>query len=363
MRTHSSFYSFFRFIALLGLTCGILFVLMFFRSSQLTAVCELEPAEQWIVRQERPGEIVARHTLGRKQAVQSAKLFSFPDEDIVTILMVSNYTEGSYVTENTPVMKIHSVSDTADAHVLSAQVHRLEEELKLYYDGEFQAKEGEAIAALARAQTNLLTYMPIIQKRRELVEKGILSRDELDFSEDEFAARKQAVEIARAELETRRKQISTGVIEVARAAWEEALREYEHKLYRLSNSFLTTPIEGRITRDSGDPAVLMRVVNENKLVARVILPLSYKGTCRIGDPVSLSFEGISGVTVTSVIETIDIESVPTPGQSMLHILIPVNDMKDTLRVSMTGYAQFKNVQINPVDIVRDRITRFFGGEQ
>jgi len=361
MTKAKTFKRFVKFISLLLLMGILVALLMKFQSGNLAGAFELEASEQWIIRQERPGEIVARHTQGRREAVQGVKIYNYPDDDIITVNLISNLVEGSYVESGTPLLEIYSISDSSKEKSLEARVNRLREQLKLHYGGEFQAKQNEALAELALAETNLASFIPIIEKRRELAGKGILSLDEMHLSEDEYFARIQAVEVAKAALEIRKSQIAPGVIAVAQAEFEEAVQELSLIKLRLADNKLVTPIEGRITRASGDPSLLLRVVNENALYARVGLPLTYVDRISEGDIVKLIFNGSSESIITSAVEKIVVQSVPMLGRSVLHVLVPVKNRKDDVSVSMTGRAIFSSVSINPFDLMWNRLKYLFGG--
>ena len=361
MQKLDTFKKFAKFIFLLLIVSIIILLLLKFQSNSLVGTFELEASEQWIVKQERPGEIVARHTQGRREAIQEAKLFRYPDDDFVTISLVSNLVEGTYVEAGTTVLEINSISDQSKNKLLDAKVKRLNEQLKLYFDGEFQAKQKEAEATLALAKTNLLSYLPIIEKRRELAKKGYLSLDEKQIAEDEYFARKQEVEIAKAALEIRKSQIAPGVVAVAKAELEEALQESELAKLRLKYNKLVTPIEGRITRASGDPSLLLRVINENALYARVGLPLIFVDKINEGTPVKLVFYGKTDFVITSSVEKIVVQSVPMLGQSVLHILVPVKNLKDDVSVSMMGQAIFNSIKVAPFEMMWRKLKYLFGG--
>ena len=350
-----------RFITMLLLVGIVIALLLKFQSNNLSGSFELEASEQWIIRQERPGEIVARHTQGRREAVQGLKLYRYPDDDIVTVTLISNLVEGSYVSLGTPIIEIDSISDQANKKLLEARVKRLQEQVNLHYNGEYQAMQKEAVAALTLAKTNFVSFLPIIEKRRELVKKGYLSLDELHISESEYYVRKQEVEVAKAALEIRKSQIAPGVVAVAKAELDEALQELELTKQRLSKNKLITPVAGRLTRASGDPALLLRIVNEDVLYARIGLPITYADKINEGCNVKLIFNGNSELVITSNVEKIVIQYVPLLGEAILQILVPVKNMKDDVSVYMTGRAIFSSISINPLDIMWERLKYLFGG--
>jgi len=337
----------------------VILLLMKTQTTTLSGPFELEASEQWIVRQDRPGEIVTRHTLGRRKVVQEMRLYRFPDEDILSVNLMSNLTEGTWVENNQPVLDFYSLADNANEKILQARVERLKEQTNIYRNGELQARYEQSLANVALAETNLLTYAPLVKRRRDLVKTGALSEDELQISESEYYNRLQDIQVAKSEAFYRKSQASPGVIAMADAELEEAERELELVRNRLAAHLVETPIEGRITRSSGDPAILLRVMNEDKLVARVVVPVIFKDKINLGDKILLNFRGHQDFTIESHIEHIIVQSVPMLGQSILHLLVPVDNSKKKLSVSMTGDAVLTSIKMNPLQLLISQIKSAF----
>jgi hypothetical protein len=100
-------------------------------------------------------------------------------------------------------------------------------------------------------------------------------------------------------------------------------------------------------------------MNEKKLVARVVVPIVFKDRIHIGDKVSLNFKGHQNYSVESKIEHIIVQSVPMLGQSILHLLVPIDNSNKELSVSMTGTAVFTTVEMNPLQLLINRIKMAF----
>ena len=287
------------------------------------------------------------------------KLFRFPDEDVVTINLVSNLSEGTWVNINETVLDIDSLADSANEKILEARVRRLKAQTNVYYSGELQARYEEALAMQALTETNVASYFPLVERRRDLVKKGVLSDDELQLAEDEYFRRLQAVDVARSAAYYRKSQASPSVLAMADAELEEAERELALVRARLSSHLVKTPIDGRVTRLSGDPAILLRVVRENKLVARIIVPVIFMDKVNIGDKVRLTFSGHKNLVMVSEVKQIDVQSIPVLGQSILHLLVPVNNPSNILSVSLTGNAMLNSVEINPLHLLWYRVKSMF----
>ncbi len=340
-----------RFLLLLSILCVVIVLLMKTQTTTLSGPFELEASEQWIVRQDRPGEIVTRHTLGRRQAMHGMRVCRFPDEDIVTVTLASNLTEGSWVLARTPILKLFSMTDSANEQIFAARVRRLREQTNLFHDGELQALHDESLSQLALAQTNLASFTPIVERRRGLVAQGILSADELQLTEDEYFRRRQNVEVARASVHVRRMQVAPSVIAMSEAELEEAEGELALVRARLAEQWLVTPIAGRITRSSGDPDLLLRVVSEDNLVARIVVPIAFMDKVHVGDEVKLTFSGHETLSATSAVAQVLVQPVPILGQSVLHLLVPLRNTSGKLKVAMTGHAVLYSVEINPLQIL------------
>lgn len=350
---------FFRFVLLFITLSVVIILLMRAQTTTLTGPFELEASEQWIVRQDRPGEIVTRHTLGRRKAIQEMRLYRFPDEDILKVSLVSNLTEGAWVKKKDPILDFQSLTDKANEKILEARVQKLKLQTNIYHNGELQARYKQALATLALAETNLASYVPLVTRRRGLVKRGVLSEDELQITEDEFFQRQQAVEVARSAALFRKSQAAPGVVAMADAQLQEAERELELARQRLAAHLIRTPIEGRITRSSGDPAILLRVVNEDMLIARIVSPIAFKEKINIGDKVLLNFNGRESEPLESRVQTIVVQSVPMLGQSILHILVPVENTNKNLTVAMSGRAVLTSVKMNPLQVLISRLKSSF----
>ena len=340
-----------RFVIIMIVLFVLVSLLLKSQTTLLKSPFELEAAEQWIVRQDQPGEITARLTLGRRQTVQGLQVYRYERNDLISCTLNSNLTEGCYLPVGYPVLLIDSLNDNSQKDILQARVHRLQEQLTVLQEGEYQAKIQEAEQNLVLMETNLLTYIPLVESRRNLVEKGALSGDELRQFEDEYFRRKQEIEVSRASLAVRRMQIAPGIVNMARYELEETQHELAMVNTRISNCVLRTPIPGRLTRSSGSSDILLRVVNENNLYARIIIPLAYLDKVKIGDPVELHFFGKDTAPIESPVEQITVESVMLVGQSVLHVLVPVKNDGGDLAVAMTGEAFFPDVQIDPLSML------------
>ncbi|NLF40695.1 hypothetical protein GX586_14730 [bacterium] len=337
-----------RFLALLAVASIGIAALMFARTTSLTGPFALEPSEQWLVRQDQPGEVTTQHRLARSEVMQSVRVYEFARQDIISISLASNLTEGALVASNTPVMELYSQNDEAMERMLVARVERLKSQLELLSIGEGSAKVDAAQANLALAQTNLATYLPIYERRKKLVVQGIMSPDEFQLTEDEYSRRAQAVNVAQADVDVRRMQIAPGVVTMAAAELEETQQQLELIRARLDSRWLRTPIGGRLTRNSNNPAILIRVMNEKEMLARIMIPMVLMDQVRVGEQVELYVHGVEGPPITAAVDRVLVDELPLLGQSVANLVVPLDNSDGRLQVAMSGQAVIRGARINPV---------------
>jgi len=321
----------------------------------LTGPFTLEPSEQWIVRQERPGEIVAQQTAGRRSVINAVSVHTFNDADVIGMNLASNLEEGTIVTAGTPVMELVSLTDQATEKMLVARVRRLTEQVTQLRAGEGLAKVEEAQANLELATTNLASYAPMVARRRVLVDQGALSYDELQQMEVEYFKRQMDVNVARTAIGVRQSQMGPSVIAAADAELEETVRELELVRARLAARWLITPVAGCLTRYSGNPGILLRVMNVHAMLARIVVPIMYIDRVKPGDPVELIFSGVAMHAVTSTIDRVEASYDPVLGQSLVYLLVPVNNRDGQLQMAMNGQAVLHAARINPLVMVWQRL--------
>jgi hypothetical protein len=344
-----------RFIILMIVLFIIATLLLKTQTTTLRSPFELEASEQWIIRQDRPGEVIARHTLGRRQAIQGMKVFRYERNDLIDMDLHTNLTEGVFVPAGFPVLIINSLNDNAQKNILEAREHRLQEQVSVLTEGPYQARIAEAERQLALAQTNFITFLPEYTRTTNLVAKGISSKFELDTARAEYARLQQEIRIARESLNVRRMEITPAIITMAKYELEETQHELAMVRSRITNRWLKTPIPGRLTRSSGDPDILLRIVNENKLYARIVIPLAFYEQLHEGDAVELQFHGRETFVLNSTIQHIIVESIPMLGQSVVHVLVPLDNDDGELSVAMTGQALFPEIRIDPFNMLLRRI--------
>jgi hypothetical protein len=344
-----------RFILILLLLFVVVTLLLKTKTTTLKSPFELEASEQWIIRQDRPGEVIARHTLGRRQAIQGMKVYRYERNDLITMDLHTNLTEGASVPVGFPVLIINSLNDNSQEHILEAREKRMTEQVNILTKGPYQARIIEAERQLDLSQTNFITFLPEYARVTNLVNRGISSQYERDIARQEHARLLQEIRIARESLNVRKMEIAPGIITMAELELEETQHELAMVRSRITNRWLKTPIPGRLTRSSGDPDILLRIVNEHKVYARIIIPLAFYELLHIGDAVDLRFHGKELLVRHTKIEYIIVESIPMLGQSVLHVLVPLDNDDGELSVAMTGQALFPEIKIDPFNMLLRRM--------
>jgi hypothetical protein len=179
------------------------------------------------------------------------------------------------------------------------------------------------------------------------VEQGYVSADELQLMELEYARRRLSASARQMQSGYQRLRLRGDSTATEEAELEETLQQLQLVQQRLASRWLITPISGRLTRSSGVPEVLVRVVNEDPLVARILAPVEHAHHLSVGADVELVFSGYNSIVVQSRIEQMSIEPDPLLGISVIHMLAPVDNTNNRFTIGMSGQARLRSVRINP----------------
>ncbi|MBR5624811.1 hypothetical protein IKW72_07420 [bacterium] len=337
-----------RYFLIIALSGVVLYFVLQTDVAALKCPFELEASEQWTIQQERPGDFIAKHLKGRMQALAGVTTFRFDRYDVVNTELAPGIKEGSLVKVGDHVLTFHSLYDESQKKMLQAKVDMYQATLDNLLSGELQERvtEGEKLVSLA--YTNYYSYLPLVERRRELYNTGYISNDEVQQAEEELNSRFAEISVAEADLNARKMACSSNVINTARAELRVAQKELEMVNDRLEARTVTTPVNGRVTQVSLDPEIktILRVVNEDPIYARVVAPLNFSNEIQPGLEAVLSFHN-EDLTVTGKVESVSIVPVPLMGLSVVHALIPIRDVPFSAISSMTGEAIIPSIKIDP----------------
>ena len=330
-----------RYFLIIALSGVVLYFVLQTDVAALKCPFELEASEQWTIQQERPGDFIAKHLKGRMQALAGVTTFRFERYDVVNTELAPGIREGSLVKAGDHVLTFRSLYDESQKKMLQAKVEMYQATLDNLLSGELQSRvtEGERLVTLA--YTNYYSYLPLVERRRELFNTGYISNDEVQQLEEELNSRF-------ADLNARKMACSSNVINTARAELKVAQKELEMVNDRLAARTITTPVSGRVTQVSLDPEIktILRVVNEDPIYARVVAPLTFSNEIQPGLEAVLTFHN-EDLTVTGRVESVSIVPVPLMGLSVVHALIPIRDVPFSAISSMTGEASIPSIKIDP----------------
>lgn len=339
-----------RYILILASAGTVLYLIMQTDAAALRCPFELEASEQWTIQQERPGDFVAKHFKGRLQALAGVTTYRFDRYDVVGVELAPGVEEGSIVKKGDHVLTFHSLYDESQRKQLEAEVEKFQAALDALLSGELQSRVEEGEKLLAQAITNYNSYLPLVKRRRELYNTGFISNDEVQQMEDELNDRLIQISVVKADLDARRQACSSNVINTARGELKVAQKSLEMVDDRLAARIVKTPIQGRVTQVSLDPAsqTILRVVNEEPIYARCVASIRFSSTLTNGCEIVFRFPN-EEFAVTGAVEKVSVVPVPLMGISVLHALVPLYDLPTNRISSMTGEATVPSIKIDPVN--------------
>ena len=303
-----------------------------------------------------------------------------------------NVTEGQLVQAGDVLVRLSASDLDAEAGVLDAQVERARARLQLLLAGPRPADVKVAAAALKTVEGHLPYARDRLALNRSLFGRGIISRQELQLSEEQAVTAEHEVEEARERLRSasagsRPEEIDAAraelrALEVQRAAIEDSRRRLVVR--SPSAGVVATPaveLHDLLHRHVEPGELIAKVYDERTLTAEIAVSEQDIADVRVGQPVDLRARARPGVTFHGTVKAVAVaaQSAPatmsgtssTSGASSAsptasaatprHVLVTtLIDNRDLLlRPEMTGQAKIVCGRRSVMGLIARRLARTF----
>jgi multidrug resistance efflux pump len=284
-------------------------------------------------------------------------------------------TEGSEVHAGDLIASLSDRAHQADLAKTLAQIRETTARLQLLEAGATRDSIALARTALAQAVTQLEYARARLRRNRELADSGVLTRMELENTEEQAATAEHDVATARDRLAGLERGPRPEEVEAAKAqlAGLEAQRRYLEGELRLVD--VRTPVPGVVATPDTQLAELVgqnlpqgsliaKVYDMKRLTVQVAVPEREIAAVKVGQPVALKARAYPGRTfqgvVTAIATRADLESpeeaAPT-ARTPRTILVTTELDNDglLLRPGMTGQAKVFGERRRLIDVVLRRL--------
>jgi multidrug resistance efflux pump len=291
--------------------------------------------------------------------------------------------EGQAVRAGDVLARLSSVDLDAQAGVLDARIEQARAQLRLLLDGPRPEDVKVAAAALETAAGHLPYARDRLAMNRTLCEGGIISRQELQLSEEQAVTAQHEVDEARERL----RAVSTGArpddIDAARANLNALVVERQALEDRRGKLVLRSPCAGVVAtpalelhdllhRHVGPGDLVAKVYDDRAMTAEIGVSEQDIADVHVGQPVMLRARAQPGVTFHGTVQALGVAALPAsggtgagsadaPAVAARSVLVRTSiDNRDLLlRPEMTGQAKIVCGRQNGFGLAARAIARTF----
>ena len=326
-------------IAAFGLigTLAALYVLSLEVPYTIKTPCYFSAHEEWSLIQPRPEVLMTRLTAHNPPSIHDVRLMQFERDDFFSFSLAESVYTGKPVLKNELIGTIQSSDNQISLEELTGEFNVARANLDFLLSGEKVSIQEEALEETKRAQTELAAFEPVLSRKRDLLDRELISAEELELAEANHRLLSLNISIAEARLKTARTGERPEEIEVVKAQItdiETQLATIQHKLSALN---ITSPIHGvMMGAPSADATVMFTISNLDTLVVQAPVDEMKIRYLSVGTPIRIKVPAAEESELTGQIGSIDKHPVMVNGRTMFITRTNIVNKNKSLIPGMTG---------------------------
>lgn len=292
-----------------------------------------------------------------KEEKRQLNVLKLASSDYGMIYLEPVVKEGQKVKEGDVIVRILSRETTGNLEETEAAVAKEKANLELMKRGGRPEEIEKAKEEVKKAESEYQTSTEELERFRELFNKKLISKEEMDKKESENAVLSSELGIAQNNLKILQKGATEEEIKVSEA--EIARLEAKAKLYRdqVTASDLKSPISGIVTHLR--PAEnLLRIANYDTM--RVLIPVSEKDMdiVQLGQKVKAKVRSFPFKTFSGVVTRISHQGEQYKNKEVFTVTSKIDNPDLLLKPGMTGQAKIYCGKRSIAYLLLRRITRW-----
>lgn len=238
------------------------------------SVGRLMAYKEWALIHLESEKLISKKTGNHPTQLSQFELFQFDRDDFFGFEMNRTLRAGQHVNKGTIAAKLFSTENQFQLQTLLGQLEETKAELKLLQTGEKKPIIQEVKQLLEYAKTQYDNYRSIIERKRELFQKKLLSQEQLENAEADFKLQALNVSIAEAKL----KSVQTGekpeMHEMIQKQIETLQSQIDAIQTKLAAETIRIPIDGTVM-SSLDESVLCQVAQLDTMLIQIPVEEKY----------------------------------------------------------------------------------------
>lgn len=256
------------------------------------------PLKEWTITQPEPDKIATTLTNNLKGTTETFQVIQYNRPEIVRFGFADKVSNGATVQAGQTIARLQSFEEKFRLAQLSGDYEVARNQVELLLAGAKPEVREEAERALEYARKQKETFLPQLERRRQLYAQELITKEELEVAESTFELyqiNEQLREANLAALSTGARAEEIRVAEAKVAALEKQVSALEEILG--AHEFVS-PISGIVVQ-SQNPTELLKVVKTDTMV--LVIPVPADKAVYTDQPISYnSGDGSTATTLVSV---------------------------------------------------------------
>ena len=292
---------------------------------------------EWSIHMDDPEKLYIELKRNDKNTLEHYTCFQFSRPDLVHFSLSPHISFGNHIATGETVATIQSQEDDYRLQTLETELDNTLAELNMLSTGEKPEVQEEARQGWLYAKTQLETYEPQLQRKRELYQSKLLSYEELDLAESAYRLYRVNLALQEAKL----KSVSSGekqeYIDYISQELEGTQKQVELLQRKLAANRVCSPISG-IVGESYDPGVLCQINKSDTLVAQIPVTVEHLSRLKKGQPVCLATRNNYYNKLHGRIDNIGTQAYLVNGKTFFMVKCIIPNFKDSILPGSTGLA-------------------------
>ena len=271
---------------------GVLLVIVVFLilplqfTNQITFPAKLLPAEEWYLMKNRDGSLNAVHHNHRDGMVQSYQVIQVERGDAFRYSIATGLTDSQQIAAGDTLGRVSSNYLRREIARLQGELSTMQAELESGASAAKQSLIEEAEQQVALAKARYQTQQAILERQRELFEKGLISRETFEVTESTARVYEKELGAARARV----RALQTGEKPEQLAIYKNEIQRLKTELKTLQHlgdqHMLTAPIPGNLYRPNSSDTLL--VIESSRMIVAIAADWKYRQEISADSEVKIS---------------------------------------------------------------------------
>lgn len=260
----------------------------------------VKPLHEWTLSRNLDGHLISVHRNNLKGTVQSYSITEFKRGDAVRFNLRQQLYDGAEVNAGDTLGALYTNEDQMRLVQLKGELEVLKAELDFFSTGQKPEDVQFAQTQLQLASQELETQKKLMDRSEMLMKDSVLSVQQFELAQNEFAVKQLAKKIAEARLlsvMTGEKPEQVRLIQAKIKATELQIKQTQERVALLT---LTSPMTGKVAlkRNFEVSDDIVTVLDNNKYIGLAPILLAHADNFLVGDEVEVitfgKYKGLKG---------------------------------------------------------------------